>query len=206
MCYSGDHEAVSPLIKLHRAKTVAYRDAWRKRGELMSIFPNIARKFDRLEVAFTEEGYSADEPLHDTAADLCLYTVKYLTWLAEYWPDQFDKASHGLVALMCSDQLGPQATEYILTRLGPQISQYGSQYCWERLAVEFQRLEAVLMTNSRDPTETHQLGPQGRVEIVWGIAQHSFDLLLTLAHEHPNDWKEWCTEIEGSLPQSLPNT
>ena len=33
--------------QLHRRKDAAYRDAWKKRGEVLSILANIARKVDR---------------------------------------------------------------------------------------------------------------------------------------------------------------
>ncbi len=37
------------VTRLHRVKDAAYRDAWKRRGEVISILANIARKVDRLE-------------------------------------------------------------------------------------------------------------------------------------------------------------
>jgi hypothetical protein len=78
------------LNRLHKVKDTSYKDAWRKRGEVLGIFCNLARKFDRLIVAIDEESPSAAESLPDTLADLCVYAGKYLTWLAEAQPVVFE--------------------------------------------------------------------------------------------------------------------
>ena len=65
------------LIALHREKNAVYGDSWKKRGEMFSIIPNMARKVDRLGVA------GAGDTASDTAIDLCIYAAKYQTWLAE---------------------------------------------------------------------------------------------------------------------------
>jgi hypothetical protein len=86
-------EAASPaalaavLEELHRKKDLGYRDAWRKRGELIGIFCNIARKYDRLQIGTSVLDPDAEESWIESAADLCLYTVKYVTWLIERHPD-----------------------------------------------------------------------------------------------------------------------
>jgi thymidylate synthase len=76
---------LDPLIKimtdLHTEKSAAYGDSWKKRGELFSIIPNIARKVDRI-LANTE---TSDETKLDTAMDLVIYLAKYRHWLA--FPD-----------------------------------------------------------------------------------------------------------------------
>lgn len=68
---------------LHRAKSAAYGDSWKKRGELFSIIPNIARKVDRLEGGKSTE----DEVIADTAIDLLVYLIKYRLWLGEQHPE-----------------------------------------------------------------------------------------------------------------------
>ena len=68
----------SEVIKLHAEKDAAYGNSWCKRGEMLSILPNIARKVDRLEGG-AETG---DETQLDTAIDLFVYTVKYDIWKA----------------------------------------------------------------------------------------------------------------------------
>lgn len=68
---------VKELQQLHLDKHAAYGDSWKKRGELMAIMANIARKVDRL------GGETADETSADTAGDLLVYLAKYRTWLSE---------------------------------------------------------------------------------------------------------------------------
>ena len=71
---AGRGPVLELLGQVHARKDAAYRDAWRKRGELLGIFPNIARKYDRLTVAMTEEEPATVEPLGGTVGDLCVYT------------------------------------------------------------------------------------------------------------------------------------
>src|SRR3954467_15877031 len=85
-------EVLNLLARLHRHKDAAYGDAWRKRGEVIAIFANMARKYDRLVVAFAEDRPAATEPLGDTVADLLVYTAKYLTWIADEHPTDLDDA------------------------------------------------------------------------------------------------------------------
>lgn len=68
---------------LHRSKNAAYGNSWKKRGELVSILPNIARKIDRLQVFATQQTALRDEAILDTTIDLLVYCVKYLLFIAE---------------------------------------------------------------------------------------------------------------------------
>lgn len=71
---------VSPFLNyvfdLHLEKHEAYGDSWKRRGEMLGIMANVARKIDRL--GGTE---TADETSADTAIDLMVYLAKYETWL-----------------------------------------------------------------------------------------------------------------------------
>lgn len=71
------------VSRLHRAKDAAYRDAWKKRGEVMSVLANIARKVDRLGYVLDGAPPTRDESLLDTAVDLFIYGLKYQTLLAD---------------------------------------------------------------------------------------------------------------------------
>lgn len=72
--------------KLHIDKDRAYGGAWKKRGELVSIQPNIARKVDRLDtLAATGRGLTGESAL-DTTVDLVVYVEKYRLFLAESLP------------------------------------------------------------------------------------------------------------------------
>ncbi|MET8152063.1 nucleoside triphosphate pyrophosphohydrolase family protein [Actinoplanes sp. NPDC049668] len=74
------------VINLHRAKDAAYGDSWKRRGEQISILANIARKVDRLTLVADSGVTTADESAVDTAADLFVYALKYLTYLADQDP------------------------------------------------------------------------------------------------------------------------
>lgn len=67
---------VKELTTLHTQKDAAYGTSWKKRGELFSILPNIARKADRLGA-----GDTTDENQTDTACDLLVYLAKYRSFL-----------------------------------------------------------------------------------------------------------------------------
>jgi thymidylate synthase len=76
-------ELKSAIKHLHARKNASYAGAWKRRGERVSVLPNIARKVDRL-LAFVNKAASLDgETLLDTALDLYVYVVKYRLFLAE---------------------------------------------------------------------------------------------------------------------------
>ena len=94
----------SEVINLHAEKDAAYGNSWCKRGEMLSILPNIARKVDRLEGG-AETG---DETQLDTAIDLFVYMVKYDLWKAyDRKPGENLKLSEVESALWKGELLGP---------------------------------------------------------------------------------------------------
>jgi hypothetical protein len=72
------------VLHLHRAKNAAYGNAWKKRGEVMSILANLARKVDRLEHVLDGASATTDESILDTSVDLVVYSLKYQTFLADH--------------------------------------------------------------------------------------------------------------------------
>lgn len=74
----GGSAFIEEAIALHNEKSAAYGDSWKRRGEMFSIIPNIARKVDRL-----GGGETTDETSADTAMDLMIYLAKYRTWLSD---------------------------------------------------------------------------------------------------------------------------
>jgi len=78
-----DAEFREAVRLLHRAKDAAYRDAWKRRGEVLSILANIARKVDRLEYGLDGAPATTDETWVDTAVDLLVYCLKYQAYLAD---------------------------------------------------------------------------------------------------------------------------
>jgi len=78
------HSSLKAAIKrLHAEKNRAYGGAWKRRGELVSIQPNIARKVDRLEALAATSARMTGESALDTAIDLLVYVEKYRLFLAE---------------------------------------------------------------------------------------------------------------------------
>lgn len=63
--------------KLHAEKNAAYGDSWKKRGEMLGIMANIARKVDRLGVP------GGGDTASDTAVDMLVYLIKYHLWLRQ---------------------------------------------------------------------------------------------------------------------------
>ena len=70
------------IVALHRSKDESYGNAWKRRGEQISIASNLARKVDRIETV-AGGARPGDETLLDTAVDLFVYCVKYQTFLAD---------------------------------------------------------------------------------------------------------------------------
>lgn len=63
--------------KLHYDKNEAYGDSWKRRGEMLGIMANIARKVDRLGAD------GGGDTATDTAVDLLVYLIKYDLWIME---------------------------------------------------------------------------------------------------------------------------
>jgi thymidylate synthase len=82
----GVEEFRRAIVRLHAEKSAAYGNSWKRRGELISILSNIARKVDRLERIAGGAPTTRDETLVDTAVDLLIYCLKYQTFLADADP------------------------------------------------------------------------------------------------------------------------
>ena len=115
-----DWEFREAVRRLHRAKDAAYRDAWKRRGEVISILANIARKVDRLEYGLDGAPATAGESWLDTVADLLVYCLKYQAYLADLDQETAARLFRGSgVRPPYSD--GPAGFEALLSRadLGP---------------------------------------------------------------------------------------
>jgi thymidylate synthase len=75
---------LAKLSALHYKKSLVYKDSWKKHGEVLGVFANITRKYDRIE-AIIAGGVktTSDQSLLDTVGELAVYYSKYLTYLAE---------------------------------------------------------------------------------------------------------------------------
>jgi hypothetical protein len=187
---------VELLIVLHAHKTAGYGDAWRKRGELLSIFTNLARKYDRLLVALDEGKRSSDERLPDTAGDLCVYAAKYLTWLAEQQPEAFDAVTSGASSSECADDGGSDSLARVLRvlKLGAAVD---LATAWSRLKDAFAALESGLLAQAERPDGSGTLSWERKVQLVWAIAASAAALLMALASEDTEAWRSWQKEIKA---------
>lgn len=124
---------IETAIALHNEKHAAYGDSWKRRGEMLGIMANVARKIDRLGGSST-----ADESSTDTAMDLMIYLAKYRDWF-----------NNSTVSL-------PDTANNILKRVDAELAINGSAdiYAEHREATEdflretFDKLE-VLVTNQK---------------------------------------------------------
>jgi thymidylate synthase len=184
--------ALAQLSALHTHKNRGYGDAWRKRGELLAIFTNLARKYDRLVVALDEGTNSTDERLIDTAGDLCVYAVKYLTWLAEQAPAAFDCAS-SVSSAECADDGGSEAVDRVL---GAVSAIHGDvDHCWATLKAAFAPLDTGLTAQIGVPDPL--LSWERKVELAWTVAGASAGLVVALANERPQELGKWRNEIKA---------
>jgi hypothetical protein len=183
-------EVLALLERLHRHKDAAYGDAWRKRGEVIAIFANMARKYDRLIVAFDEQRAATTEPLADTVADLCVYAAKYLTWIADVHPSELDGAGLPLPrAARISDANGPDALHHVFTAVltTPASGPDDSAQTWERVQGAFTALERGLMAQAAPtsgPDEVPDYATKAR--LAWALVQDCTWLLAQLDAENPS--------------------
>lgn len=116
---------IDQICELHLEKHNAYGDSWCKRGEILGIMANIARKVDRLGGAET-----ADESTLDTAIDLFVYSAKYLDWLE----------SGGQPDPLRANLLMRDTENRTLIPRGAEVDVLN-----ERLRATFDRLEAIVI-------------------------------------------------------------
>jgi hypothetical protein len=88
-----DRSKFTAFVKnLHAEKNQAYGNSWMRRGEMLGIMANCARKVDRLGVA------GGGDTAADTAIDLLVYFIKYDIWLDAQkrtdWADLTEGAPH----------------------------------------------------------------------------------------------------------------
>lgn len=88
-------DVLNEAQRLQRAKEKTYGDSWRKDGEFLSVFPNVARKYDRLHniiLAHVNKGASlpeGDAAIAQGVMDLLVYCGLWLTLIAEERPEEW---------------------------------------------------------------------------------------------------------------------
>ncbi|HET7053999.1 MAG TPA: hypothetical protein VFI09_08805 [Solirubrobacterales bacterium] len=184
--------ALDLLARLHAHKNAGYGNVWRKRGELLSIFTNLARKYDRLVVALDEGIDATDKRNLETAGDLCVYAAKYLTWLAERSPEDFDAVSISR-AENCADHGGTEAANVVLHAL--EVPSGDVDESWANVKAAFEPLETGLIAQSE--VEEEALSWQRKTELAWELVGSSAELLLAFGAEDPQEVREWQAKIEA---------
>lgn len=173
------------LTQLHLAKDRIYRDAWRRRGELIGIFANIARKYDRLEIASSETDADSVESRADTAADLAIYSAKYLTWLIEHDPAL--AADFEADSVRWSAAEGHAALREVLADLeraeqkrevAPPVT---LEDAFVALAQPFRQLDDGLVSGSL-------VDPSVKADLVWCLTDGATRYLWRLAQDEPDTW------------------
>ncbi len=197
---SGRAAILLLLERLHRHKDAAYGDAWRKRGEVIAIFANMARKYDRLLVAFNEDRAAASEALADTVADLCVYAAKYLTWIADEHPEALDQAGLPVKSARISAARGADAVRDVLAALldGPADAPHNADDAWARIQSSFVALEQALMSQATPGAGSASLLPYpGKAQLAWGLSQDSISLLVYLEDREPTSLAKLRGEVSA---------
>lgn len=171
------------LRRLHREKDRAYGTAWKKRGEVLGVLANIARKVDRIESALTDSSDLRDESLLDTVVDLFVYTIKYQTFLA----DADEEVATVILAPIEGHQAfseGPAGFERLLSRTdfgSLTISKRDARHAAGGVLSRFGDLEKCF--DAVRPTES----PISRLAYARGLAESAVELLGAIRTERP-DW------------------
>jgi hypothetical protein len=182
--------------RLHRAKDAAYRDAWKRRGEVLSILASIARKADRLEYGQDGAPATAGETRADTAVDLLVYCLKCQAYLAGLDAGTAGGLFGGSgVRPPCSD--GPAGFEALLARadLAPFTSpRQPAGEAARRVVSRFAELEACFRdTSSMQPVSVRP----GRLAALTDAATA---LIGALRREHAQAYARFaaaCLAMEG---------
>jgi len=182
---NGD-EFKDAVRRLHRVKDAAYRDAWKKRGEVISIMANIARKVDRLEYVTSGAPTTPDESLLDTAVDLLVYSLKYQTYLADQDPAVAATLYEGCAAAPPYSD-GPDGFEVLLNRLdvAPIESNagQGTVQATQGVLIAFAELEACFR-------DTHVPASQRAAEAI-ALTHAAVILIGSLTREAPERYRDF---------------
>lgn len=163
------------VTSLHRVKSDAYGDSWKRRGELLSILPNVARKADRLERLDIKDG----TPLvnFDTAVDLFVYSVKHLTYLADVESrpglDSWSNGVEGFELLARPFMTSEESCDVGTAR--------------DRVLDAFHDIEAQVVEGGSDAS--------ARAAAVQRLVSSAWTLVATLARRNPWVVREAATEL-----------
>lgn len=176
---------IDVLAHLEEVKSASYGDSWKKYGELLSIFPNIMRKVDRLEALMAGARATSDESLWDTVGDCAVYLAKYLGWQME----EMDICDHGGFAV---------AAQYVLRRLvgeGKALTPLvTTARCVETILAESQALRGTLMTPIGPEQSTRDFRSR-RWESTTLTLYAALQWLALSAVEDAKAWERYCEAV-----------
>lgn len=171
------------VTRLHREKDAAHGNSWKRRGELISILANIARKVDRLANVANTASSTEDEGALDTVIDLYVYAVKYQTFLADSDPALFPKILPARPdGTLWSD--GPEGFERLLAAADLSCLETDQH---EPIADLVDSIEKAFAALDRCCTNLDRLAaPSIRAGHAAALADRSVHLVATLKGLHPN--------------------
>lgn len=90
-------EVCDLLNALQKFKGRRYGESWCKHGEAVSIFGNIARKYDRIEKIIVDKVQNntplpepeSEESLAETVGDLVAYGILWMSWISVNRPREY---------------------------------------------------------------------------------------------------------------------
>lgn len=197
--HSYSFSAIFQLLStLHYKKTLVYKNSWKKHGEALGVFAGISRKYDRLETMFTENVKpTADESVLDTFADLAVYSTKYLTYLAEHYPEMFqefiqtDSAAEDLQTYWHNEGFDPTSKlltqRYESSNEWQQISTY--QGCFEAIRDAYKELEDIFVNNDWRVSDRRKCSLSADLAIV------SLHYLVLASQQEPENFQKFAEAI-----------
>lgn len=162
------------IIRLHKEKDSDYGDSWKKRGELVGIAGNLARKIDRMN-RIVQTWSASGETLLDTAIDLSVYAIKYETYLADH-SSEVAMELFGRIGSRFSD--GTSGFEELIGSR-PAVAFHGTiRDQVLKVSSLFDEMDELLQTNSCGQwTEKHVLAKK--------LSEQSQCLVLAIAQSDP---------------------
>ncbi|MCT7989628.1 hypothetical protein [Laspinema olomoucense] len=186
------------LSTLHYKKTLVYKNSWKKHGEALGVFAGISRKYDRLETMFTENVKpTADESVLDTFADLAVYSTKYLTYLAEHYPEMFQEfiqpnsTAEDLQTYWHNEGFDPTSKlltqRYESSEQWQQISSY--QGCFEAIRDAYKQLEDIFVNQDWRVSDRRKCSLSADLAIV------SLQYLVLASQQEPENFQKFAEAI-----------
>jgi thymidylate synthase len=173
------------ITLLHKVKSLAYGDSWKRRGERIGIMANIARKVDRLENV-DPVNTEVDETALDTAIDLLVYGVKYLTYLV-------DKGEAPVPATLAGNDTpasdGLQGFNTLLENILAEPAE-GTPLdsAVQAITTSYQKLEDIVEERNTDT-------PEGKTKALTSLIQESAALVSTLAEVAPGAYEQFMQRV-----------